>query len=428
MKHRLYGSAAIGLVAMLALSGCAEKTASTDDASGAPTAGSNAVLAVSSTDDACTVAADTTVSGASTFSITNEGTQTTEFYLLAPDGLRVVAEKENITPGSTSELTVTLQPGDYFTACKPGMRGENVGETAFTVTGDAVELSDDEQALYDQVVTDYVNFVKNEVEQLQPKVDEFAQAYMDGDDDKARELFPNIRVHYERIEPITEALGVLDPRIDYREVDYLAEADLLKEDDATFTQWLGFHRIEKDLWPPEEGTIQPDRTDALAGWSPSSTEERQVIGQTLKDDVQVLYDTVHADDFIETQQIDIATVSNGASGLLEEIASSKVTGEEDWWSHTDLWDFQGNLEGARIAFDLVKPIAETKSDEGAELVKEIDEEFDKLQALLDQYGNLTDGYVFYDTVTSDQQKELVDQINATREPLSKLTGTVLGIE
>ena len=117
MKHRLYGSAAIGLVAILALSGCAEKTASTDDASGAPTAGSNAVLAVSSTDDACTVAADTTVSGASTFSITNEGTQTTEFYILAPDGLRVVADKENITPGSTSVLTVSLLPGDLLSAC-----------------------------------------------------------------------------------------------------------------------------------------------------------------------------------------------------------------------------------------------------------------------------------------------------------------------
>ena len=105
-----------------------------------------------------------------------------------------------------------------------------------------------------------------------------------------------------------------------------------------------------------------------------------------------------------------------------------MTGEEIWWSHYDLWDFQANVEGARIAFDLVAPIAEAKSDEGKDLVAQINEEFDKLQALLDKYGNLEDGYVLYDKVTTDQQRELSDQINATREPLSKLTGAVLGIK
>ena len=59
---------------------------------------------------------------------------------------------------------------------------------------------------------------------------------------------------------------------------------------------------------------------------------------------------------------------------------------------------------------------------------QINTEFGKLQSLLDQYGSLDAGYVLYDKVTSDQQKELSDQINATREPLSKLTATVLGIQ
>ncbi|WP_080792057.1 iron uptake system protein EfeO [Corynebacterium pacaense] len=385
-------------------------------------------LSVSSTDDDCVVSADTTESGNTVFSISNEGSRTTEFYLLGADGLRIVSEKENIAPGQTTEMSVSLQPGEYYTACKPGMRGANVGQAAFTVTGDPVEISGADEELFAKVVADYVNFVKNEVAELEPKVEEFATAYMEGDDDTARALYPRVRVHYERIEPVAEALGILDPRIDYREVDYLAEADLLKEDDPTFTEWLGFHRIEKDLWVPARDQLQPDGTSAWEGWAPSDDAQRRVVGTALIADVGKLYDAVHADDFVETSQMDIATVANGASALLEEIAITKVTGEENWWSHYDLWDFQANLEGSRIAFDLVAPIAEAKSDEGRALVKEIRKQFDDTQILLNKYGNLDEGFVLYNEVSEDQRRELVAQIDALREPLSKLTNAVLGID
>ena len=421
MNKKLIAATGLGLSGALLLAGCVQKDAETETSSGN-------VLTVSSTADGCEVSAATATSGNVTFTITNDGQQTTEFYLLGADGLRIAAEKENIAPGSSADLTVSLQPGDYFTACKPGMRGANVGEAAFSVTGDPVEITGEDQELFDQVVVDYINFVKNEVAELVPNVEEFANAYIAGDDDTARDLYADIRVNYERIEPVAEALGVLDPRIDYREIDYIAEAEELEADDPTFTEWLGFHRMEKDLWVPAADAINADGTNAWEGWEPSTPEQRKVIGETLIEDVNKLYDEVHSESFIEDQQINVGTVSNGASGLLEEIAVGKVTGEENWWSHYDLWDFQANLEGARIAFDLVAPIAERKGGEGTELVSQINEEFDALQALLDQYGNLEEGYTLYDEVDSKQQKELVAQIDALREPLSKLTGTVLGID
>lgn len=421
----LYRVVAVG-ASVLLLAGCVAKPG-TGVASGAAADAASGVLTVTSAADSCTVSSDTAGSGNATFRVTNSGDKTTEFYLLGSDGLRIVAEKENIAPGAVAELSVQLQPGKYFTACKPGMRGENVGEAAFTVTGDAVALSADDRQLFANAVSDYVNFVKNEVAELQPMVDKLARAYADGDDQTARTLFAATRVHYERIEPIAEALGVLDPRIDYREIDYLAEAKALAKDDPSFTQWLGFHRMEKDLWVPAKSALQPDGTSAWDGWQPSTTAQRKVIADTLIADVGTLYDTVHAANFIKTQKLDIASVSNGASGLLEEIAKSKVTGEEDWWSHTDLSDFQANLQGSRIAFDQVAPIAQRTSAEGKALVGRIDDEFDKLQALLDKYGSLKDGYVSYDKVSRAEQKQLTDQIDATREPLSKLTNAVLGI-
>ncbi|MCW5953990.1 MAG: cupredoxin domain-containing protein, partial [Propionibacteriaceae bacterium] len=142
-------------VAALAISGCVANTPA-PGTSGTPsdpgTTTTAGVLTVSSTDTECTLSANTAASGNTTFQISNDGGRITEFYLLGSDGLRIVAEKENIAPGSSAELSVALQPGSYFTACKPGMRGANVGEAAFTVTGDPIQLSGEDQELFAQAV------------------------------------------------------------------------------------------------------------------------------------------------------------------------------------------------------------------------------------------------------------------------------------
>lgn len=396
------------------LAGCVENNA--DDA-----------IDVQAKEDSCQVAADSVESGTSTFSITNSGERVTEFYVLADDGLRVIAERENIAPGSTTDLTVQLEPGSYFTACKPGLRGANVGQSEFTVTGEPIQYNESDEKRFNEARDNYVAFVQNEVAELLPQVEEFAEAYAAGDDEKAKQLYPTTRVHYERIEPVAEALGVLDARIDYREVDYIAEADELKEDDQTFTEWLGFHRMEKDLWPPAADAKNADGAPAREGWEPSTPEHRREIADTLIADVEQLSTTVNADNFIEEQDITVDTVSNGAMGLLEEVATTKVTGEENWWSHKDLYDFQANIQGSRIAFDMVKGIAAERGEEGQKLVDDIENRFNDIQELLDQYGSLESGFVDYDQVDAGEQAKLTRSLDALREPLSNLTGTVLGL-
>lgn len=389
MKSRTLVLTAGAAVAALALSGCVA-----NDAEGGQ------ALTVSITDDSCEVSASTATSGTVTFTATNDGESVNEFEILADDLLRIVGEKENITPGQTVDYVVSLEPGTYYTECKPGMVGEGVGTTEFTVTGEAVEVDADEQEQIDTAVANYISYIKDQVGELVTDVAAFTDAYASGDDDTARSLFASTRTHYERIEPTAEAFGDLDPKIDYRE-------PMAAEDGIAFT---GFHRIEKDLWAPD-------------GFTPSTDEERQELADGLVANVQDLYDLVYADDFSVT----IADISNGAIGLLDEVASSKITGEEDEFSHTDLWDFQANVEGASVAYGNVRDIAASKGDEGAELVDEIDAQFDALNALLAQYGSLDEGFVSYDELTDAQVKELSDGVNALAEPLSQLTHTVLGI-
>ncbi len=404
---RSIGLVAVTAVGALVLAGCVARTDET--ASG--------TLAVTSSDDACTVSSGTAPSGTVTFEVSNTGTQTTEFYLLASDGLRIVGEVENITPGTSRTLTLLAQPGDYVTLCKPGMLGEGVGRAAFTVSGEAVAVDVEDAEVKQQAVDLYAAFVKDQVGQLLPAVEKFVAAYEAGDDATAKALFPQVRAFYERIEPVAEALGDLDPRIDYREVDAVAEG----------LDWTGFHRIEKDLWVPAKDALNSDgATPAWQNWEPSTPQQRADFGDRLLADVQELYDYVHGQDFIDSLESQgIAGISNGAIALLDEVATGKINGEEDWWSGTDLYDFAANVEGSKMAFSLVRDFASSSGPEGEKLVAQIDQGYAQLEAELATFGSLSDGFVAYSTLTETDKRTLSDRINALAEPLSQLTVTVL---
>ncbi len=394
--------AAVAAVAALALSGCVPN---------APAGGS--AVRVDIADDTCAVSTTTATAGAVTFDLSNTGSDINEFEILADDQLRIVGEKENVIPDQTVSYTAQLEPGTYWTACKFQMVGSPIGMTEFTVTGEASAVDADEQELIDEAVTDYVSYIKSQAGELVPAVQAFTDAYAAGDDETARSLFASTRAFYERIEPTAEAFGDLDPKIDYREVDAVAEG----------LDWTGFHRIEKDLWPPAEGDLNSDGTSALLDWAPSTPDERATYAQGLVEDMQDLYDLVYADDFT----VSLADISNGAIGLLDEVAVGKISGEEDWWSRTDLTDFAANVQGAEVAFGNVQQLVASKGDDGTELASDIQEQFDALNALLARYGSIDAGFVPYDQVDDAQRKELSDQVNALAEPLSKLTSTVLGL-
>ena len=124
------GLAAAGVIA-LALSGCVPNTGI-----------GSAALTVDITDDTCVVSEATAATGAITFALTNSGTDVNEFEILAEDKLRIVGEKENVTPGQTVSYVAQLAPGTYFTACKFQLIGAPIGLAEFTVTGEASATSD----------------------------------------------------------------------------------------------------------------------------------------------------------------------------------------------------------------------------------------------------------------------------------------------
>ena len=400
MKLKLRGGVAIAAAGIVAaslggLAGCTANDTTASDADAAAT--DQEAITVNITDDSCEVSTDTALSGTIVFEVTNDGTAVNEFEILAEDQLQIVTERENLTPGTTTEVTVVLEPGTYYTASKTNMVGALVDATEFTVedSGVEIEVSEDEQELRDEAVTNYTAYIKDQAGQLVAATDEFCDAYLSGDTETAKQLYPVARSYYERIEPTAEAFGDIDPNLDLREADCADEG--VSED-----EWTGWHAIEKDLF--SDGDYDDTK--------------KQELVDALKADTQSLYDLVYSDDF----SVSLDDISNGAISLMEEVATSKISGEEEVFSGTDLYDFQANVEGAKVAYGDVKPLLELKDPD---MEAEIDAAFDDVEAELAQYGSIEDGYVNYNDLTEDQVKELSDKVDALRAKLADLTAAIL---
>ena len=246
------------------------------------------------------------------------------------------------------------------------------------------------QGLLDTGTRQYSAFVVDQTDQLVTGTRAFAAAYAAGDATKARGLYAATRMHWERIEPVAESFGDLDPKLDAREADL-----------EPGQEWTGWHRAEKDLFPP-------------AGYTPLATAERAAIA------TQLVADTEDLAQRTRTVELSADKIGNGAKELLDEVATGKVTGEEEIWSHTDLWDFQANVDGARTAFESLLPALQQKDPDLAEA---LEAKFAALQAGLKQHSTGA-GFAYYNDLSQDQVQQLASLVDALGEPLAKLTSAV----
>ncbi|MCI2422733.1 cupredoxin domain-containing protein [Saccharopolyspora sp. K220] len=348
---------------------------------GQPGGNAPGAISVQAGDNACTLSTTSAPAGTIRFDVTNTGSQVTEFYLFG-EGDRIVSEVENIGPGLTRQLVADVpQGGKYTTACKPGMQGDGIrGE--FTVTGSAA--APDGAAA--RSVTDYKQYVDQQAAELKTSTARFAEAVKSGDVALAKQLYASARLPWERIEPVAESFGDLDPKMDGREADL--------EPGQAFT---GFHRLEKDLWVTGP---QPD-TAAIADQLVADTD--QLVAQT------------------SGVELTPAGIAGGAKELLDEVATSKVTGEEETFSHTDLWDFRANVDGAKQVISALRPVLAAKDPQ---LLGTLDEKFAAVDALLARY-QVGDGFRLYTELSPEQVRELAAAVDALGEPLSKTAGVVV---
>ncbi|MEV4938789.1 iron uptake system protein EfeO [Streptomyces zaomyceticus] len=374
-------TAAATAAALTAVTGCTEKS----DAK----AGDGTVTVVAK-DDSCEVSTAQFPAGHLKLAVENRGSKVTEVYVLHPDD-RIVTERENIGPGTKATITAEIKAGDYTIACKPGMVGDGIRRQVKATGGAAGTKRSPEM---DAAVASYRQYVQAQADATLPKVKVFTDAVRAGDVEAAKKAYSESRIGWERTEPVAESFGDIDPKVDVRE-------DGLEEGQDPAEDWTGWHRLEKALWQDKK----------------IGEREKQLADLLDKD----LADWVKR---VGKAEITPTSMANGAKELLDEVATGKVTGEEERYSRTDLVDFKANVEGAQKSFDLLKPVA-TKND--PKLVAELDKQFAALNTLLDKYRADKNSYVFtsYDKVGKAERKELSDGVNALAEPLSKLAAAVV---
>lgn len=356
--------------------------------SGATLAADIPKVKVSVNDRQCEPMTLTVAAGKTQFIIQNNSQKGLEWEILK--GVMVVEERENIAPGFTQKMTANLEAGEYDMTC--GLLSNPKGKLIVKASGDQ-QANDGKPDLMQLVgpIANYKLYVTQEVEQLVAGTKAFTDAVKAGDLTKAKALYAPTRQHYERIEPIAELFSDLDSAIDAREDDFEKKAE-----DPAFT---GFHRLEKVLF------------------ADNTTKGMDKFADQLYKNVLDLQTRVSELAFPPGK------VVGGAAGLIEEIAASKISGEEDRYSRTDLWDFQANVDGAQKIVNLLRPLVE-KVD--PQLLAKVDGNFNKVDSILTKYRT-KDGFESYEKLTDADRKALKGPVTALAEDLSLLRGT-LGLD
>ncbi|MEN3270789.1 iron uptake system protein EfeO [Pseudonocardia sp.] len=377
IRPRVLGAVAATLSMGLLAAACGGSGSTTGAAPGGP----GSTVKVELSDAGCQPTPESVAAGPVTFTVTNAGTAKVTEAELQSDG-RILGEKENIAAGIDGDFALRLDAGTYSMYC-PGAAKDT---WTFTVTAAAAPPASAVVTSLTTATTQYHDYVVSEVNALVPATKAFTDAVRAGDIAKAKSLYAPARVHYESVEPVAESFGDLDPAIDARVNDVADPA-----------AWTGFHRMEKALWAD----------NSLAGMTPAA--------DALDADIQKLKTNV------ATASYQPAQLANGASELLDEVSTSKVTGEEDRYSHTDLSDFAANIAGARKAFELLEPALATKD---ADLAQQLQARFSDVTTALTTYQR-GDGYVDYSTVSPNDRRKLANLVNALAEPLSQVAGKVV---
>lgn len=273
-------------------------------------------------------------------------------------------------------LTAAVLLAVFAAAC-----GSSDDETTDTTTATKNEQASPQEKA---AVAQYRGYLEENAAELVAKTEPFVAAVVAGKVAEAKDLYPAARIPYERIEPVAGSFGDLDPRIDAR------------EDGVPAKEWGGFHRIEKALWV--EGT----------------TEGMAPVAEQLQADVEELAEKV------KTVELDAVEIANGANELLAEVSGSKITGEEERYSHIDLVDFEANVEGSLAAFEAVKPLLDPID---ANLSGEIEANFKAVFNSLQPYRT-EDGFVSYTELTDSDTRTLAREIDILAEELSQVPALI----
>jgi iron uptake system component EfeO len=326
-------------------------------------------LSFTLTDEGCSPHDAAAPAGPINFKVKGESAGVTELEVL--DGETLLGERENITDGITGSFALTLEEGEYTVRCNGGSEEDGT----LKVTG---KLQSTTSPAVEKAIDGYKEYLLENSTELTELTKPFAAAVVAGEVEKAKQLYPEPRIRYERIEPVAESFGNLDPEIDAR------------ANDVPASEFGGFHRIEKALW-------EEDTTKGMKPYAEHLVKNVEELESKIKGNIK----------------IQATEIANGANELLTEVSTSKITGEEERYSHIDLVDFKANVEGAQVAFEATAPLIEKSQPK---LIKEVAADYEAVYAALKPYERKAyPGFAYYTELNKADTRKLAQVIDALAE-------------
>jgi len=373
---------ALALVLVLGACGDDSGSASQGEASG----GRAAPLSLTLTESGCDPTSLSAPAGDVKFAVTNTSGLKGEFEIIS--ATPEILTEEFLDDGASGTFTVPLKAGQYQVIC--GAPSNTRADLVISGEGEAAPEVKVDQGELDAAVSSYQGFVLQQTEDLAASTKSFTDAVRAGDMAKAKQLYAQVRVPWEQIEPVAELFPDSDAVIDSRADDFPKA-----EEDPNFT---GFHALEYGLF---------------AGGS----VDMPSLADRLDSDIQNLITQV------KSLEIQPQVMTNGAAALIEEAAQTKITGEEERYSGTDLVTLQANVDGANKVFVLVSPLLATTNEQ---LDDDLAAQFRKVQQTLDGYKT-ADGFEPYGQVSEADRAKLKTSMAELSELLSQVTGS-LGLQ
>ena len=345
-------------------------------------------VTITLTPQACTPEPSTVPTGQIQFNVKNKDAgSVSEAELRTSDLSHILGEQENLTPGLSGGFALVVQPGHYLINC-PGAAQPHA---RFTVAGTSKAKNWKTSAVLSRAVSQYATYVNQNAATLVSSSQSMCAAVTAGNQTLAEQLYPKSRIYYERIEPVAEVWGTLDTDIDGRIDNPVTDPTKLE----------GFHRIEEIMW--DDNTLS-----GAATFCTGLVQHEQQLQQ-----------------LVSTASYDPVTMASGATDLINEAATSKITGEEERYSNTDFIVFQANVDGAMEVVNLLKPYIQRVDPS---LVSTIEQRYQKVENAIAKYkatpGYDTTGYVEYSTVLTPQRRQLSAIVQAFAESLSQMSGQV----
>ncbi|GFG55590.1 peptidase M75 [Mycolicibacterium agri] len=258
--------------------------------------------------------------------------------------------------------------------------------TAETTTSATATASPEVQ----KAAEDYKTYATGQIDELVGVVKVFTDAVRANNLQAAQDAYAPSRVPWERIEPLAGLVEDIDGKVDSRVDDFAGE------DDPEFTGW---HRLEFLLF------------------NQNTTEDGAPFADQLDKDIASLKEQFAT---VEVTPLDVA---NGAAELIEEVSEGKITGEEDRYSKTDLWDFGANLEGSQAAVDTLKPALQTADPE---LLANIEKGFADINATL-QPLRRGDGWVLFCPEDDQYPSPRCPEVTVTPQVVDTLKAQLAGL-